>query len=182
MVIETERLLLKSSREVSAQAVLDYYWRNRDFLWEYSPLRDSDFYTEAHQTALLAEQECNWQQGIGYRFYLCPKECPEEVIGTAALNNIVRGAFQSCFLGYQLDDRYLRQGFMTEAIRRIVAFAFETLKLHRIEANILPRNLPSRKLAEKCGFEMEGTSAKYLQINGIWEDHIHYVIRNRAME
>ena len=69
-----------------------------------------------------------------------------------------------------------------EAIQTLVSFAFETLKLHRIEANILPRNLPSRAVAEKCHFEIEGISPKYLKINGVWEDHIHYVIRNQTME
>lgn len=182
MVIETPRLLLKSPHAVTSQAVLDYYWRNQKFLQEYSPLREAGFYTKAHQTALLAEQKYAWQQDAGYRLYLCRKENPEEIIGTAALNQIVRGAFQSCFLGYQLDADYLRQGYMTEAIQKLVSFAFETLKLHRIEANILPRNLPSRRLAEKCHFEMEGISPKYLKINGVWEDHIHYVIRNQAME
>lgn len=182
MVIETNRLLLKSPHEVAAQSVLDYYRKNAEFLQEYSPIRNAGFYTEAHHAALLAEQERNWQRGTGYRFYLCRKECPDHVIGTAALNNIVRGAFQSCFLGYQLDTDHLRQGYMTEAVNRIVQFAFETLALHRIEANILPRNLPSRGVAEKCHFESEGISPKYLQINGLWEDHIHYVIRNKAME
>lgn len=182
MIIETERLLLKSPHEVSARSVLDYYRKNAVFLQEYSPLREADFYTEAHQTALLAEQKYAWQQDSGYRFYICRKEKPEEIIGTAALNQIVRGAFQSCFLGYQLDGAQIRQGFMTEAIQMLVSFAFETLNLHRIEANILPRNLPSRAVAEKCHFEIEGISPKYLKINGIWEDHIHYVIRNQTME
>ena len=182
MIVETDRLLLKSPHEVAAQSVLDYYRKNAEFLQEYSPLREAGFYTESHQMTLLTEQKYAWQQDAGYRFYLCRKENPEEIIGTAALNQIVRGAFQSCFLGYQLDSGYLRQGYMTEAINRIVQFAFETLALHRIESNILPRNLPSRGVAEKCHFEAEGISPKYLQINGIWEDHIHYVIRNKAME
>ena len=182
MILETSRLLLKSPQAVTGQAVLAYYLRNREFLREFTPLREADFYTAAHQCRLLADAEQNWQTGTGFRFYLCRKELPEEIIGTIALSNIVRGAFQSCFLGYQLDQNHLRQGYMTEAVHRIVAFAFDDLQLHRIEANILPRNIPSRGVAKKCHFEMEGISPKYLKINGIWEDHIHYVIRNNTME
>ncbi len=71
---------------------------------------------------------------------------------------------------------------MTEAIVKMVAIAFEKLSLHRIEANIIPRNTRSIRTVEKAGFEYEGISKKYLKINGVWEDHVHMVILNEAME
>ena len=75
-------------------------------------------------------------------------------------------AFCSCFLGYKLDKDHLRQGLMSEAVQECVRIAFEELGLHRIEANIMPHNLPSLGVAEKCGFVREGLSRKYLKING----------------
>ena len=182
MVLETTRLFLKSPFEVTGTAVRNYYWENREFLKEFSPIREAEFYTEGFQSRQLEEQRLLWQAGTGFRFYICRKAAPEEVIGSLALNNVVRGAFHSCFLGYQLDAEHARQGYMTEAINRMVEFAFQELNLHRIEANIIPRNIPSRALAEKCSFQIEGLSPKYLKINGVWEDHVHYVIRNLDME
>ena len=90
----------------------------------------------------------------------------------------MRGAFQSCHLGYQLDERAINQGFMTEALRRAIAFVFDELQLHRIEANVMPRNLRSSRVLAKLGFVEEGLARQYLKINGVWEDHIHYVMLN----
>ena len=71
---------------------------------------------------------------------------------------------------------------MTEAVSQVVRFAFSSLRLHRIEGNIMPRNKASIRVAEKCGFVREGVARKYLKINGVWEDHIHFVKLNEDME
>ena len=68
------------------------------------------------------------------------------------------------------------------AVAMMVEYAFQELRLHRIEANVMPRNRASLRVLEKNGFENEGLAKRYLQINGEWEDHIHMVIRNAAME
>lgn len=67
---------------------------------------------------------------------------------------------------------------MTQAVSAITKIAFEELKLHRIEANVMPFNKASLRVLEKCGFENEGLSKKYLKINNVWEDHIHMVKLN----
>jgi ribosomal-protein-alanine N-acetyltransferase len=67
---------------------------------------------------------------------------------------------------------------MTEAIRKGIEIVFQECGLHRIEANILPRNLRSLRVAEKLGFVNEGLSRRYLCINGVWEDHIHMALLN----
>ncbi len=110
------------------------------------------------------------------------KEDQGRIIGSVALSNIIRGVFQSAFIGYRLDKEEINKGYMTEAIVKMVAIAFEKLSLHRIEANIIPRNTRSIRTVEKAGFEYEGISKKYLKINGVWEDHVHMVILNEAME
>jgi [ribosomal protein S5]-alanine N-acetyltransferase len=55
---------------------------------------------------------------------------------------------------------------------------FQELGLHRIEANIMPKNKRSLRVVEKLGFYNEGLAYKYLKINGKWEDHIHMVLLN----
>jgi ribosomal-protein-alanine N-acetyltransferase len=71
---------------------------------------------------------------------------------------------------------------MMEAVQSISNYAFGDLKLHRIEANIMPRNHASLKVVEKLGFFNEGTKRKYLKFNGTWEDHIHMVLLNEEVE
>lgn len=85
------------------------------------------------------------------------------------------GAFRSCFVGYKLDKDYLNCGYMTQAVALLCDYAFSQLKLHRIEGNVMPRNQASLRVLEKNGFVNEGLSRKYLNINGVWEDHIHMV-------
>ena len=182
MKLETRRLYLYSPQEVSADSVCAYYATNREFLQGFSPDREAAFYTASYHEQQLQSQAFDWESGRGYRFYIALKEGPGCIIGTIALSNIVRGAFQSCFLGYQLDEAHANQGYMTEAVQEMVRFGFDILLLHRVEGNVIPRNGASRRVLEKCGFTAEGISRKYLKINGVWEDHIHYVLLNEAME
>ena len=65
---------------------------------------------------------------------------------------------------------------MPEAVAVILRFAFDELGLHRVEAAIVPRNAKSRRVADKLGLRDEGTSQRFLQIRGTWEDHVRYAI------
>jgi [ribosomal protein S5]-alanine N-acetyltransferase len=63
-------------------------------------------------------------------------------------------------------------------VRLVVGYAFEVLKLHRIEAGVMPHNIGSIRVLEKTGFHKEGLSKKNVKINGKWEDHLHFAIVN----
>jgi len=65
---------------------------------------------------------------------------------------------------------------MPEAVAVVLRYAFEQLGLHRVEAAIVPRNARSRRVAAKLGLRDEGTSERFLQIRGVWEDHVRYAI------
>lgn len=179
MKLFTEHLCLCSPSPDFAPQLLAYYRDNAAFLRAFEPKREDSFYTLAYQKRTL---ELEMTDSNTYRFYLFLKDDMSKIIGTIALSNIVRGVFQSCFLGYKLSSAEEGNGYMTEAVKRVVDFAFTDCKLHRIEANVLPRNGKSRRVLEKCGFYEEGYAVKYLKINGVWEDHIHMVKRNEAME
>ncbi|WP_330587983.1 GNAT family N-acetyltransferase [Anaerocolumna sedimenticola] len=104
------------------------------------------------------------------------------MVGTIAFTNIVRGVFLSCFLGYKLDRFEINKGYMTEAVSRGIEIMFQDYRLHRIEANIMPKNVRSLKVVAKLGFYNEGIARNYLKINGKWEDHIHMVLLNEKDE
>lgn len=176
--MKNEHIQLIPAHPDLAGAVADYYRRNRAFLQPTDPPREDAFYTEAFQKDLLEKEVRSQQEGRGCRFYITPVDGPGKVIGFVALNNIVWGAFRSCFLGYALDKDCLRRGYMTGAVALAADYAFRCLGLHRIEANVMPRNVASLGVLEKNGFQGEGLSRAYLNINGVWEDHIHMVKLN----
>ncbi|MFQ7002726.1 MAG: GNAT family N-acetyltransferase [Ruthenibacterium lactatiformans] len=146
--------------------------------WHRSSRAAAGFYTAEHHARELAADVQRAAQGTGVRFYLALKDVPGRVIGSVALNNIVRGAFQSCFLGYKLDGALCGRGYMTQAVEACTRFAFGPAALHRVEANVMPRNTASLRVLEKCGYRPEGLARRYLRINGAWEDHIHMVRLN----
>ncbi|CDX30373.1 GNAT family protein [Mesorhizobium sp. WSM4935] len=82
-------------------------------------------------------------------------------------------------IGYFINPAYQSRGMATEAVSAMLDFCFEDLGLHRLQAFIDPDNTPSRKLAEKLGFEPEGLLRDHLRVGDSWRDEILYaLIRN----
>jgi len=98
------------------------------------------------------------------------------LLGVVNISQIVRGAFQSAYLGYYAFAPHQRRGVMTSVLSKVVTRAFGSHRLHRVEANIQPGNHASLRLVEKLGFRREGLSARYLKIGGRWRDHERWAI------
>jgi len=177
----TERLVLRTLDADGAEAVRAYFDRNRAFLEPWEPERDEAFFTRECQAETLEAEQAEMDAGRMLRLWLFKQDDPQSVIGSVSFGSIVRGCFLSCFLGYRLDEAEVRKGYMTEAILKGVEVMFDEYELHRIEANIIPRNLASLRAAEKAGFTSEGLAKQYLKIHGVWEDHIHMVRFNNAV-
>jgi [ribosomal protein S5]-alanine N-acetyltransferase len=104
-------------------------------------------------------------------------ECAtDELVGVVNVMEIVRGSFQSAYLGYYLFVPFGGRGYMTEGLRLVVRRAFGELRLHRLEANIQPANVRSIRLVERLGFRREGLSKAYLKIGGRWRDHERWAL------
>lgn len=99
-----------------------------------------------------------------------------QLVGCINLNEIVRGAFQSAYLGYYAFAPFQQQGLMKQALALVIAETFGPLEMHRLEANIQPGNEASIRLVCSLGFRHEGTSPRYLKIDGEWRDHERYAI------
>jgi len=99
-----------------------------------------------------------------------------DIAGVLIVSQIVRGAFQSAYLGYYAHQHHAGHGYMREAMLQAVDHAFGPLGLHRLEANIQPANHASIALARSAGFRLEGFSPRYLLIGGQWRDHERYAI------
>ncbi len=102
------------------------------------------------------------------------------MVGRITLNEIVRGPFLSCRIGYWLSAAANGRGLATRAVAEMVRVAFEELRLHRIEAGTLPDNLRSQRVLERNGFDRFGFAPEYLKIAGEWRDHVMFQRLNRT--
>ena len=138
--------------------------------WISPPLSDSAF------TSYLSRTRRDDHEGL----LICNRS-DDAIAGVINLNNIVRGSFLSASLGYYVGAPYAGNGLMREGLELVMSYAFYTLGLHRLEANIQPENHRSIALVRQCGFVREGVSANFLFINGRWRDHERWTaVHNRT--
>lgn len=173
---ETERLILKILKPDAAPLVLDFYMRDKELFERFEPDRMPNFYTLSHQQTLL---KCEYDLAFKLqtiRFYVFRKEEPDVIIGTLCFHNIVKALYCSCDLGYKFSSAYHHMGYATEAIHLGIRIMFQELKLHRINAWVIPDNQPSIHLLERLGFEREGLCKALLPMRGQWQDHFQYAL------
>ena len=111
--------------------------------------------------------------GTGYGFGVFVRG---RFAGEINISSVQRGPFQNAYVGYWVDQAMAGHGYTPEAFVVVARFAFEDLMLHRLQVSIIPRNRASHRVAEKLGLRNEGTALRYLEINGVWEDHVRYAI------
>lgn len=144
--------------------------RNQNFLKPYEPQWTKDALTKDFFKRRLKKQGKAMSEGRGV-FFLIHDKKSNKIIGGINMNDIQYGAARYASLGYWLDKDLLRQGYMHEAGLLVIDYAFNTLKLHRLNAACLIANIASINLLLKLGFQEEGLAKKYLKINGKWQDH-----------
>jgi ribosomal-protein-alanine N-acetyltransferase len=178
LIHTTSRLILKVLSPDYSLSVLDFYLRNKDFFEPYEPSRIDTFYSENYQHANLTYEFNLFCQFKYLRLWIFEKNNPNVIIGTICFSNILKGAFQSCMVGYKLDKAYCKNGYAKEALQYAVQLIFEEYGLHRIEALVFPDNSPSIKLLEGVGFVYEGIAQKSVKLDDTWEDHLRYALIN----
>jgi len=100
----------------------------------------------------------------------------EDIAGVINVSEIVRGSFQSAYLGYYAFEPFAGRGFMRAGLSMVISRCFAELRLHRLEANIQPDNARSIALVKGLGFRLEGFSPRYLKIGGRWRDHERWAL------
>lgn len=149
--------------------------RNWLLKWEPRPLAGQPDATEDRRVfaARCGARERERQLGTGYGFGIF---VGSRFVGEINLSSVQRGPFQNAYLGYWIDEAAAGRSYTPESVVVICRFAFEELRLHRVQAAIIPRNAASHRVVEKVGLRTEGTAVRYLEINGVWEDHVRYAI------
>ncbi|MDD9268281.1 GNAT family N-acetyltransferase [Paenibacillus sp. GCM10023248] len=164
------RVYVRFPEESDAQELAEMYIRNRAFFEQFSPSSPDENYSVEYQLQSIIKSKADRAEDKKYNFVICHRE-DDRIIGNIGLNFVLRGPLQSCMIGYGLDQAYNGRGYMTEAVKQVVRYAFEELKFHRIFGEASPRNPGSIRVLENAGFHREGISRSNVKINGVWEDH-----------
>lgn len=167
-----ERFSMVELSDSSPVKVAEYFSRNKLHLKESMPAREVSFYTEEFWARAVSRYQSDSDSGVidEFRWFLHGNH--NEVIGHVSFDKIVKGAFQSCYLGYGIDVDFQGQGLMRQALQRTLKFVFKDFGLNRVMANYEPGNTRSAYLLRSLGFEQEGYARRYLKLNGRWRDHV----------
>lgn len=147
--------------------------KSRDFLVPWEPTWPEDDLTRASFRRRLRRYAEDARCDQAYAFLLFRKD-DNALLGGITLTNVRRGVAQAGSMGYWVGAPFAAQGYMTRGVSALVPFAFDVLRLHRVEAACIPTNQPSIRLLERSGFRREGYAREYLCINGLWQDHLLY--------
>ena len=155
-------------------------WRNiretsRNFLTPWEPKWPADDLTKIGFRRRLRIYSHQRMRGTGRTFLICSSQT-HDVFGGISLTRITGGTSKSASLGYWMGEPYAGQGIMKKAVLAMQEHAFRDLRINRLEAAALPRNVISINLLKSCGFQREGYAREYLEINGKLEDHILFAL------
>jgi [ribosomal protein S5]-alanine N-acetyltransferase len=178
-----KRVLLRSLTLGDFEQWQEVRRRNHDWLTRWEPQRipghpDPVEDRDAFAVRCSARQR-ERQLGTAYGFGIF---VDGDFAGEINISSVQRGPFQSAYVGYWIDERQAGQGYVPEALVVIARFAFDELYLHRIQISIIPRNTASRRVVEKLDLRCEGLAERYLEINGVWEDHLRFAITAEEWE
>jgi RimJ/RimL family protein N-acetyltransferase len=149
MQLETERLILRSFRKEDVDAMAQLF-ANLDFM------RFSlGVFTERKQTIAFIEKVMSWDHaGIPSQFAVVPRG-EDAIIGYCGFFYHPEHGIEDIEIGYRLNPDYWNRGLITEAARAVRNHGFRHCKLSRVISLIHPENIPSRRVAEKNGMEVE---------------------------
>jgi [ribosomal protein S5]-alanine N-acetyltransferase len=151
--------------------------RNEDWLLRWEPRRPAGLADPTRERSAF-ESRCGARdrERAADHAYPFGVFVEQRLAGEVNINNVTRGALQSASVGYWIDRDLAGNGYIAEAVVVTARFAFEQLQLHRLEICIVPRNTNSRRVVEKLELRCEGLAERYLEIDGVWEDHLRFAI------
>ena len=173
------RVLLRPLRNADFGAWKEVRHRSQEWLEAWEPLAepgsaDPSTDSDAFRARCGAwDRQRQFDAAYGFGLFIVGDE---RFAGEVSLGSVQRGPFQSAYIGYWIDEAEAGHGYVPEGVALLVRHAFDDLHLHRLEAAIVPRNAASRRVAEKLGLREEGVARRFLQIRGVYEDHVRYAI------
>ncbi len=169
--MQTGRLILRPAIREDFTQWRDVRARNQSYLKLYEPAWPRDCLSESFFHRRVERLQSDWANDRTYAFLVLKDD---HLIGGININNVSRGAAQYATLGYWIDEAEQGNGYMREATRAVIDFAFSVLHLNRMNAATLPHNHRSRRMLTALGFTEEGFARNYIQIDGARQDHVLY--------
>ena len=178
-----QRVMLRALKVSDFQDWKKVRLENIDWLTKWEPTRPAGMPDVINDRNAFGAR-CNARDrerhlGSGYGFGIFVNDI---FCGEINLSSIQRGPFQSCYVGYWIDEGHAGNSYTPEALAVVLKYAFEDLNLHRVQVAIIPRNTSSRRVVEKLSMREEGIAERYLEINGEWEDHIRYAFTSEEWD
>ena len=177
LVVKGVGVTLRPPRMSDYEAWAALRQESRAYLQPWEPAWPEDDLTRPAFRRRLTIYTREMEAGNAWPFFIFA-DAGHALVGAITLSNVRRGVAESGTLGYWIGQRHAGRGHATAAVRSVVAYAFDELKLHRVEAACVPTNLASRRVLEKGGFALEGQARAYLKINGGWADHLLFGVVN----
>src|SRR5690606_26866218 len=170
-VLNGQGVVLRPPRPSDYLAWASLREESRDYLQPWEPAWAEDDLTRAAFRRRLGVYAREMEQGTAWPLFVFDP-ADEALLGAITLSNIRRGVAETGTLGYWIGRPSAGRGVGTAAVRAMLAHAFGSLGLHRVEAACVPTNHASHRVLEKAGFRQEGVARAYLKINGRWADHL----------
>lgn len=174
--LESERLLIRSLNSDYAEAVTLFYKRNLDLLRSWEPNVSDNFLSSYFNGRVLDHEYSNAHKSRSVRYWFSHKEAPDFLLGSVNFQNIIKGAFRTCQVGYKIDKEFGGIGLAREAVDTAINALHNDEGIHRFEAMIDSTNTSSIGLVEFLGFHNEGLCEKYVMIDGAWRDCYRYAL------
>ena len=182
-LLKTERLILRPLELDDRERLLSYVLDNESWLAPWEPAHPEPYFTLEGQGSILQNCGEDRRNGSGVLLGIFERgDRKQRLYGRISISGVVRGIWQNGFVGYSIAAERDGQGYMTEALKRVVRFGFTELELHRLQASIIPRNKASLRVLEKCRFRYEGRALRYLKINNVWEDHDLFALTSEEVD
>ena len=159
-------------RPSDSAALAELQIRNRSYLAPWEPVRPEAHFSVAGQSADVEAALARHERQEAVPFVILDDD--GTVVGRLTLSGIVRGALQSCAVGYWVAEPRTGKGIATEAVSAALDHAFRDLGLHRVQAETLVSNAASQRVLERNGFTRYGLAPRYLRIAGKWQDHVMF--------
>lgn len=167
-VLETKRLILRRFRESDAEELYNGFINQEEYLYYFHKEKKS---IEEEKESLIKIDE-KYKDNY-YNWVIVLKE-NNAIIGRA---NLIVEEYNECVeINYVIDNRYCNNGYMTEALERIIRFSFEEMEINRFESCCVVENLASRRVMQKCSMKEEGIRRKYVKLKDGYHDMYMYSI------
>ena len=166
--IEATRITLRRISIADVDALFEVF-SNTEVMryWSTPPLADRDA-----AVALVNEIHDSFERQLMLKWAVA-KRADDSLIGTTTLYNL-DFSNRRAELGYALGRAHWGQGYMQEALQALLGYAFETLDLRRLEADVDPRNQASIQTLERLGFQQEGLLRERWEVAGEIQDAFFY--------